>query len=222
MPITWLDIIVLAFMLISGLLAMARGFNREILTIVSWIAAAFATLSLFPRLQPQAHELLQPEWLADMALVFAIFLITLLVVTFISVRIADRILDSQIGALDRTAGLLFGLARGLFIVGIGYLFFTGLVPEEHRPRWVVEAKSRIVLDKTSEMIMSALPDDPSALLEKVLPGRNKAVEDGAEPAADAPAPEPSSDAGGNTPSAYQRSERQGLNQLLESTRPTTQ
>ena len=44
MPITWLDILLLGVMLISGLLAMIRGFMREILSITAWAAAAVVTL----------------------------------------------------------------------------------------------------------------------------------------------------------------------------------
>jgi membrane protein required for colicin V production len=47
MPITTLDGILLAVMLISGLLAMIRGFFREILSIAGWVAAAAATLYAF-------------------------------------------------------------------------------------------------------------------------------------------------------------------------------
>ena len=49
MPITWLDILLLGVMLISGLLAMIRGFMREILSITAWGAAAVATLLLYPQ-----------------------------------------------------------------------------------------------------------------------------------------------------------------------------
>ena len=48
MPITWLDILLLGVMLISGLLAMIRGFMREILSIAAWAAAAVATLLAYP------------------------------------------------------------------------------------------------------------------------------------------------------------------------------
>ena len=44
MPITWLDILLLSVMLISGILAMIRGFMREVLSIAAWGAAAVATL----------------------------------------------------------------------------------------------------------------------------------------------------------------------------------
>ncbi len=51
------------------------------------------------------------------------FLLTLLVVSIITVRISDMILDSRVGALDRTLGFLFGLGRGLIIVVVAFLFF---------------------------------------------------------------------------------------------------
>ena len=46
------------------------------------------------------------------------------------------ILDSRIGALDRTLGFLFGLGRGLLIVVVAFLFFSWLVPDKQRPDWV--------------------------------------------------------------------------------------
>ena len=55
MPITWLDLILLGVMLISGLLAMIRGFMREILSITAWGAAAVATLLLYPKLLRKRH-----------------------------------------------------------------------------------------------------------------------------------------------------------------------
>ena len=49
MPISWLDIILIVIMLISGFLAMVRGFTREVLSIFSWAMAAVAALYFTPR-----------------------------------------------------------------------------------------------------------------------------------------------------------------------------
>ena len=49
MPITILDLALLAVMLVSGLLAMVRGFMREILSIAAWGAAALVTLYAFAK-----------------------------------------------------------------------------------------------------------------------------------------------------------------------------
>ncbi len=71
-----------------------------------------------------------------------VFLVTLLIVSIITVRISDMILDSRVGALDRTLGFLFGLGRGLIIVVVAFLFFAWLVPDRSQPDWVRGAKSQ--------------------------------------------------------------------------------
>ena len=49
MPISWLDVILIIIMLVSGFLAMVRGFTREVLSIFSWAVAAVAALYLTPK-----------------------------------------------------------------------------------------------------------------------------------------------------------------------------
>ena len=46
------------------------------------------------------------------------------------------VLDSRVGALDRTLGFLFGLGRGLIIVVVAFMFFDWLVPDRSQPEWV--------------------------------------------------------------------------------------
>lgn len=166
MPITILDLVVLAVMLISGLLAMVRGFMREILSIAAWGAAALVTLYSYSKLLPTAKSYFNSDTIASVAVVAGVFIGTLIIVSVITVRISDMILDSRIGALDRTLGFLFGLARGLLIVVVAYEFFIWLVPDKQRPDWVVGAKSRTMLDSTGEWLKGLLPDDPENTILK--------------------------------------------------------
>ncbi|KPF96884.1 colicin V synthesis protein [Rhodopseudomonas sp. AAP120] len=166
MPITILDFVVLAVMLVSGLLAMVRGFMREVLSIAAWGAAALVTLYAFQKLLPTAKTYFSNDTVAAVVVVAGVFLGTLIIVSIITVRISDMILDSRIGALDRTLGFLFGLARGLLIVVVAYLFFNWLVPEKQRPDWVVNAKSRTVLQGTGDWLMTLLPNDPENTILK--------------------------------------------------------
>ena len=148
MPFSWLDIILAAIMLISGFLAMLRGLTREVLSILSWAVAALATLYFFPKYQAEARVYIEPALLADAVLAGSIFLVVLIIVSLITVRISDGVLDSRIGALDRTLGFVFGLARGLVLVVIAYLFFTWLVPEDTQPQWIRDARSLPILKQT--------------------------------------------------------------------------
>src|SRR5215216_6445607 len=166
-------------MLISGLLAMVRGFMREILSIAAWGAAALVTLYAFSKLLPTAKTYFNNDTVAAVVVVAGTFIGTLIVVSVITVRISDMILDSRIGALDRSLGFLFGLARGLLIVVIAFLFFDWLVPAKSQPDWVRNAKSKVVLQGTGEWLKAQLPDDPESTILKRLK-RPKPEEEGAE------------------------------------------
>ncbi|BAT60553.1 colicin V production protein [Variibacter gotjawalensis] len=229
MPLTLLDIILLAVMLISGILAMVRGFMREVLSIVSWVAAALLTLYAFPRLKPEAMKYVSNELVASGLVVGGVFIGSLLIVSLITIKISDMILDSRIGALDRTMGFLFGLARGLVIVVVAFLFFVWLVPERSQPEWVKNAKSRVVLENSGKALMSMLPDDPEGWYRKL-----KQKKDGEEAPADTPPADPARPRGANVTSptvtgsvnrsaandeqrGYAREDRQGMQQLLDAT-----
>ena len=168
MPITLLDIILLAVMLISGLLAMIRGFMREILSIGAWGVAAVVTLYSYSRILPVAKQYFNSDAVAAGVSAGGVFLATLLIVSIITARISDMVLDSRVGALDRTLGFLFGLARGLVIVVVAFLFFAWLVPDRSQPEWVRSAKSKLVLQNTGQWLMSMLPDDPESTILKRL------------------------------------------------------
>jgi membrane protein required for colicin V production len=181
MPITLLDIILLAVMLISGLLAMIRGFMREILSIAAWGIAALVTLYSYLRVLPIAKQYFSSDMVAAGVTVGGIFLLTLLIVSIITVRISDMILDSRVGALDRTLGFLFGLGRGLIIVVVAFLFFAWLVPDRSQPEWVRGAKSKVVLQSTGQWLMSMLPDDPESTILKRLKKPKPEDQDDATP-----------------------------------------
>ncbi len=166
--ITTLDILLLVVMLISGLLAMIRGFMREILSIGAWGIAALVTLYSYARVMPMAKQYFSSDTVAAGVTIGGIFLLTLLIVSIITVRISDMILDSRVGALDRTLGFLFGLGRGLVIVVVAFLFFAWLVPDRSQPEWVRGAKSKVVLQSAGQWLMSMLPDDPESTILKRL------------------------------------------------------
>jgi membrane protein required for colicin V production len=168
MPITLLDIILLVVMLISGLLAMIRGFMREILSIGAWGVAAVVTLYSYSRVLPIAKQYFNSDMVAAGVSAGGVFLGTLLIVSIITARVSDMVLDSRVGALDRTLGFLFGLGRGLIIVVVAFLFFAWLVPDRSQPDWVRSAKSKLVLQNTGQWLMSMLPDDPESTILKRL------------------------------------------------------
>ena len=174
----YLDIFLIVVMLISGLLAMVRGFMREVLSIVAWVAAAVAALYSVPKLLPYATQYLAGwnEWVVRGIVAGGVFLATLIIVSIFTVRLSDKILDSRIGALDRSLGFLFGLARGLIIVVVAFVFFNWLVPQKSQPEAIKSARSRVVLQGTGDWLQSLLPENLDTYITNILKKKPKGDE----------------------------------------------
>ncbi|UZF93894.1 CvpA family protein [Bosea sp. NBC_00550] len=189
MPVTILDLVVIGVVLISALLAAVRGFTREVLAIASWVAAAAVAWVFHPQLVPFVKQYIPAssaqDTIALVASIAALFLATLIVVSLVTARVSDFVLDSRIGALDRTLGFVFGAARGLLLAVIGYLFFAALVGSEKMPVWAKDAKAKPMLEETGRSLIGMLPQDVNADFIKNLLKKQKAEE-----ATDAPAEEP--------------------------------
>jgi len=222
MPITWLDIVLLSVMLISGILAMIRGFMREVLSIAAWGAAAVVTLLLYGKLLPIAKANIASDMIATAAVIGGVFLITLLIVSIITVRISDMVLDSRIGALDRTLGFLFGLGRGLIIVVVAFLFFAWLVPGPKQPDGIRNAKSLEVLNKTGEWLQALLPQDMDNYLSQWFKKRPKDEPDtpDATPGqrSDSSPPDVTGSVGARA--GYPGADRADMRQLIDATKGT--
>jgi len=150
-PLSYLDLALLALGLISALLAMYRGFMREMLSIVSWGAAAGAAYIAFQR----AKDSFGPDIAKQIGVAgtngamvggavaaAAVFLIVLIVVHLITTRLSDAILDSSIGLIDRVLGFIFGFLRGALIVVIVFMIYEGFYPEPDKQfPWVQQSKT---------------------------------------------------------------------------------
>jgi membrane protein required for colicin V production len=102
-----------------------------------------------------------------------IFFVTLVVVSLITMRISDFVLDSRAGPLDRTLGFLFGAGRGLVLVVIAVLFLNFFIAPERQPEWIAAARSKPWLDSLGTDLMNQLPDDPEAAIMRRLRGEEE-------------------------------------------------
>ncbi len=179
MPFSVLDLVVLGIVLISALLAAVRGFTREVLAIVAWIAAAAVAWYLHPTALPLAKQYINNDTVALVAAIGAIFVVTLIIVSIITVQISDLILDSRIGALDRTLGLVFGAARGFLICVIGWAFMSWLL-QDKSPEWATNSRTRTAMENTRDNIIAMLPENAETLLQRLR--ERDTAPDPAEPA----------------------------------------
>ncbi len=194
---SYLDLGILGIILISALLSMMRGFTREVLAIGSWAAAAAAAYYFYPVVMPYATPYIHKEIVAQAVSAAAVFFVTLIVVSLFTVRLSDAILDSKIGALDRSLGFLFGAARGFLLGVVAFSIFNWLVAEKQQPEWVKTAKTRPALIDTANRVIAMLPEDAASTIEGWIKSKNTGVapeeppdENNATEAAPAPSPAP--------------------------------
>jgi len=158
-PLTYIDAALLAVAIVSGLLAMYRGFTREVLSIVSWAIAAAAVL-YFVLYHKREADILAKQFgvnltIAQIGAGALIFLVVLIVVHLITSRFSDSILDSRIGMIDRILGFGFGLVRGFVIIMIPFMFYEQFKPNE-QPDWVRNSVSAPYLRAAGESVRGTL------------------------------------------------------------------
>lgn len=217
MPFQLLDLILAGIMIISGLLALMRGFTREVLSLIAWGAAAvgayFAIRS--PEMVGFAGQYLQPDIVAKIAVGGGVFLIVLIIVSLVSVKLSDVVVDSAAGAFDRTLGFFYGLARGLVLVVIAYLFYGWLIPIDRQEDWVKNARSLPIIQSVGEVILSLVPPDIAETLT------NSSILTNQTPPSTQQPPAAQTGSGDTTTppdeEGYKKNESQGLDQLIQGT-----
>ena len=180
-----LDFILFGIMLVSGLLALARGFTRELLSLVAWGLAAGA--AWYAIKQKALMDIVLPHVdpakpaIAQIIVGAAAFILVLIVASVIGVKISDRVVDSSAGAFDRTLGFFYGLGRGLVLVSICYLFYGWLLPVEKQEDWVRNAVSMPAIRWVSNTMMAYMPPDIAETLSNSSLIGNGAPQGQAEP-----------------------------------------
>lgn len=134
------DGIVLATVVISSLLAYARGLVREVMAIVGWIVAAIAAFVFAPQVMPLVKEIpVVGSVLADscelsiIASFAAVFAIALLIMSFFTPLLSSLINKSMLGKLDQSLGFIFGVIRGIALIAIGFFAYNTVLSAESFP-----------------------------------------------------------------------------------------
>jgi membrane protein required for colicin V production len=137
MSFTWPDIALAAVMLISGLMAIMRGFSREVLSLLAWGLAAVAAFYAISssQVREQASGFLEPyvgdnQILVTIVVAAIVFLIVLIILSVIGAKISDALLETGAGPIDRTLGFFYGMLRGLVLMMTIFIFYVWLVPRD--------------------------------------------------------------------------------------------
>lgn len=184
------DILVIAVMLISAAISFLRGFIRETLTILGVVGGAFASylggplalpvvegwLGIEEGAEPQRlFDVIPYTLLADILTYGGIFIVVVVVLSFISHIMAEAVRSLGLGAVDRTLGVVFGLVRGLVVLGLLYLPFHLILDKEQKIAWFGGSKTHFYLEQTAEVMAGYLPEDAEETAKEGAKGAAEAI-----------------------------------------------
>ena len=164
-PINLVDAAVIGITLLSGILALFRGFTREAMQVAGWAIAFTLTALLLPYAKPLALEITGSPVMATPAAAAVIFIGTLIVCSLISGQIAGAVRKSPLSVLDRSLGFGFGLARGGLLVCLIYIGLLLISEPKQVEKTVAKAKSGQLIQLGSDGLLSLLPEKTVAALD---------------------------------------------------------
>lgn len=152
------DVVAILVLIASAAAGWVRGGTREVITLLSFVLAAFIALVALPLTAPLGRGLVDPDWAGT---IFAAILSFLLV--YFGIRIFGSVLSKraqahpQLGGIDRIVGVFVGAGRGLVLLGAIHLVIVAAMPGERTPRWLSEAALRPVTAGAARAIQIILP-----------------------------------------------------------------
>ena len=165
---TLLDAGVAGIILISALLAYARGFVHESLAILGWVGAAIVAYLFTPQVVPLVKEIpyLGPilHDSCELAIIVSfcvVFAISLVVVSIFSPLMASAVKHSFLGGVDQGLGFVFGALRGVLLVAVALLVYD---------RVVVASTLPLIDDSRTARVFAAIEDDLATAMPTDVPG----------------------------------------------------
>lgn len=130
----WIDATILAIVILSVVIGIFRGFVKEVLSLINWGGAIFATIYFHEKAQNYLKAYIDSETVLSMASFAAVFLIFIIAGSLVTHFIGYLVKKSGLGGTDRMLGLVFGFARGVLVSAV-LLAAVSFTPVKSQKTW---------------------------------------------------------------------------------------
>ena len=155
---TGFDVVAILIVLGSAAAGWVRGGTREIITLLSFVLAAFIALVALPVTAPIGRGLVDPDWAGTILAAVLSFLLIYFGIRIFGSALSKRAqAHPQFGGLDRFVGVFVGAGRALVLLGAIHLVVVAAMPGEKTPRWLTEAALKPVTAGAARAIQIVLP-----------------------------------------------------------------
>ena len=132
------DVFILLIVLGSTLIGVLRGLVREAVSVAFWILAIWLCWKLGPSVEPHLGGLLADPNVAPWAGRLVILVLVLLLGWVVGMLLGYLTRSLGLGPMDRVLGLLFGVVRGMVLVGL--LIIGGELLHMNNEEWWRQSK----------------------------------------------------------------------------------
>jgi len=157
--ISIIDLIYLIITIFSLIKCYSKGFVLSVLAMAKWLLAYIITLIIFPRVKPFVKDIIDNEYVLDVALGLSIFIIVIFLVLLVNKGIGKAVRYTGLGNLDTIFGLFFGFVRS-YIIAV--CIFSGIHIIYNHDKWPINSKKSYIfpyLEKGSNYLLKEFPDE---------------------------------------------------------------
>ena len=157
--ISIIDFLYLVITVLSLIQCYRKGFVLSILSMAKWILAYVITLILFPKVKPYFKDIIDSEYVLDIGLGIAIFIVVIFIVLLINKGISKAVSYTGIGGLDKAFGFFFGFIKA-YIIAV--CIFSGIHIVYNYDKWPLNNDQSYIfpyLEKGSNYLIKEFPNE---------------------------------------------------------------
>ena len=157
--ISILDLVYLIITILSLIKCYIKGFVLSVLAMAKWLLAYVLTLIIFPRIKPYVKDIIDNEYILDIALGISIFIIVIFFILLINKGISKAVKYTGLGNLDTIFGFFFGFVRS-YIIAV--CIFSAVHIVYNHDKWPINHNKSYIfpyLKKGSNYLLKEFPDE---------------------------------------------------------------
>ena len=170
--VNFFDIFVLVVFIYSVIQCLLKGFSLSLISFMKWVLSTVITIILVPKIQPLVNNYIQSDFINNVGLGAAIFIITLFITILIGKTLSKAVIWTGVGPVDKGFGLLFGFFKGYIVSVCLFSIFNWFYPYQN---WGISAEDAIsfsFISKGSEILIEEFPSskdfiDTKEKIEKI-------------------------------------------------------
>ena len=166
------DLIFIAILIYNILQCFIKGFSLSLVSFMKWVLSAIITILLVPKFQPIVSDYIQSDFINNVGLGIAIFIITLFIILLIGKTLSKAVTWTGVGSLDKGFGFLFGIFKGYVVAICLFSILNWFYPYQN---WGISAEDAIsfnLINKGSNLLIEEFPSsedfiDTKEKIEKI-------------------------------------------------------